>query len=258
MKEELCRAFCDDISLTEVPSGLAIGTAFRRDDGDRIAFFVIETDKNHVRLEDDGATIPYLAEAGVEFETETRRRALDELLSKAEATIDDDDPTIRTFPFLRDKIGKRAIEFVSLMIRMHDFLLLTQEKVASSFREDAAERIRLAIGDRARIRENEPVSASLSETSPDLIIEAKDRTPVAVFFGNSSNRVHDAIFLHQAATYEIRQELSVVALLEDDNSVSQELRRRASNRLASVPVYHRDEEAAIARISREAIGLTVH
>ena len=141
------------------------------------------------------------------------------------------------------------------MIRMNDFLLLTQEKVASSFREDATARIREAIGDRARVREGEFVSSRLSEVKPDMVIEAPDRAPVAIFFGNGSGRVSDAIFLHMAAVHEVKQQLSVIALLEDDNSVPIELRRRASNRLTTVPVFRHDEEAAVSRIAREALGL---
>jgi hypothetical protein len=137
---------------------------------------------------------------------------------------------------------------------MNDFLLLTQEKVASTFKEDAAVRIRAAVGERATVRENEPVNSRLTEVKPDMVIEAPSRPPVAIFFGNSVARVNDAIFLHFAALHEVKQDLSVVALLEEDNSVPAELRRRASNRLATVPVFKQDEDAAVARITREVLG----
>ncbi len=254
MKAELCRAFCNDITVTTVPSGLAVGTAFRRDDGDRIAFYVIEGEGGLCRLEDDGATVPLLEGAGVDFDTDTRSRALDGLLAGAEAYFDADDATIKTIAFPKDELPRRALDFVSVMIRMNDFLLLTQEKVSSSFREDAANAIRAEVGDRASIREGEAVNSRLSEVRPDMIVEASNRPPVAIFFGISSGRVHDAIFLHQTATYEVKQEISVIALLEQDNSIPTELRRRATNRLTTVPVFRQDEDAAVARIVREAIG----
>lgn len=87
-----------------------------------------------------------------------------------------------------------------------------------------------------------------------MVIEAPERPPVAVFFGNSAGRVHDAIFLYQTALHQVKHPLSVVALLEEDNSIPSDLRRRASNRLATVPVYKHDEDAAVARIVREALG----
>lgn len=254
MKIELCEAFCNDITVTEVPAGLAVSTAFKRDDGDRVSFYVVETEDGALRLEDDGATIQQLEAAGVDFETDTRRRGLESLLSSINAHFDQTDGTIKTASFPESELSTRALAFVGVMIRMNDFLLLTQEKVASTFKEDAAEAIRAEIGDRAKIREGEAVGPRLSEVTPDMIVEADGRPPVAIFFGNAAGRVHDAIFLHQTAMYEVKQDVSVVALLEQDNSIPPDLRRRASNRLATVPVFRQDEGAAVARITREALG----
>ena len=254
MKADLCEAFCNEIIVTPVPVGLAISTAFKREDGDRISFYVFDLENEEVRLEDDGSTIAQLEAAGVDFETDTRRRALDKLLDFAGAYFDHTDATIRTHSFSRSDIGPRALDFVSVMLRMSDFLLLTQERVASTFRDDAALLIRQTVGDRAIIKENEPVSAELSEVTPDMTITSASRPPVAIFFGNSASRVNDALFLHMAALHEVKEELSVIALLENDNSVPADLRRRASNRLSTVPVFREDEGAAVARIVREAIG----
>lgn len=254
MKEELCRAFCNDILVTSVPAGLAVSTAFKRDDGDRVSFYVIDEPGGMIRLEDDGATIPILEGAGVDFETDTRQRAFDTLLMSVDGYYDDDEATIKTRAFPRDKLAARSLDFVSFMIRMNDFLLLTQEKIASTFREDAAARIRAAIGGRANVRENEFVNSRLSEVRPDMVLEAANRPPVAIFFGTGTPRVNDAIFLHLTALHEVKQELSVVALLEQDSSIPTELRRRATNRLATVPVFRQDEDAAVARIAREAVG----
>jgi hypothetical protein len=254
MKTELCQAFCNDITVTEVPAGLAVSTAFRRDDGDRVSFYVIKAEDGRFRLEDDGATIQQLEAAGVDFETDTRRRGLESLLTSVDGHFDTADGTIKTRSFPEAELAKRALDFVGVMIRMNDFLLLTQEKVASTFKEDAAELIRTAVAGRAAVRENEPVSSRLAEVRPDMVIEASTRPPVAIFFGNSIARVNDAIFLHLTALHEVKQDLSVVALLEDDHSIPNELRRRASNRLATVPVFREDEDAAVARIAREALG----
>jgi hypothetical protein len=254
MKADLCQAFCNDIIVTTVPAGVAVSTVFRRDDGDRISFYVIEDEEGKVHIEDDGGTVPMLEGAGVDFETDTRRRALDGLLESVDAVFDIEDATIKTKLFPREELPSRALDFVGVMLRMNDFLLLTQEKVASTFRDDAASAIRAGIGDRARVREGEAVSSRLSEVKPDMVVEASDRPPVAIFFGNTESRVHDAIFLYQTATYEAKEKLSVIALLEQDNSISTSLRRRATNRLTTVPVFRQDEEAAVSRIVREAIG----
>lgn len=254
MKEDLCRAFCNDVSVTATPLGLAVSTAFRRDDGDRVAFYVVDDGEGIVHLEDDGATIPDLEEAGVDFETHTRRRALDLLLDGVEGYFDADAVILRTRSFVRSELPQRALAFVGVLLRMNDFLLLTADSVRSTFREDAAAKIRQAIGGRASIREGEPVNERLSEASPDMVIEGQDRPPVAVFFGSGSQRVQDAIFLQMAALYEARMSLSVIALLETERSIPPALRRRASNRLATVTEFREDEDAAVSRIVREALG----
>lgn len=254
MKAELCSAFCDDLIVTVVPAGLAVATAFVRDDGDHIHFYVIEEEDGRLRLEDDGSTLPMLEGAGVDFDTETRRRALESLLSTVRATVTDDDPTIRTAPFYRAELGRRALSFVGVMLRMNDFLMLLPERIVSAFRQDAAAAIRAELDDRTSVRELDGLGPGLSEVKPDMILGAENRPPVAIFFGSSESRVHDAIFLHQTAAYEMKSPLSVVALLEQDNSIPTALRRRASNRLTAVPVFRQDEDAAVARIIREAVG----
>lgn len=262
MKEEICRAFCNEISVREVKAGLAISTAFRRRDGDAIGFYVIR-DKSAPglsHLEDDGETIPYLEACGVDFETQTRARAFHEILQEYGAEFDPDEAVIRTRKMTEDDLPRAALRFVALLLRLTDFLLLTQEHIESTFREDAAKRVKEALGARAAIREEEPVSARLSEVTPDMVLHVAGRPPVAVFFAQSSQRVNDAIFLQMAALYEAKQAVSVVALLEREGSINQALRQRAANRLSAVPVYNGDEGGAIQRIEREVIGIehTIH
>lgn len=254
MKDVLCRAFCNDITVTQTPLGLAVSTAFRRDDGDRVAFYVVDDEDGSVHLEDDGATVPTLEEAGVDFDTDTRRKALEALLSTVDGYFDQEDVTLRTRAFDRAELSQRALAFVGVLLRMNDFLLLTPDSVKSTFREDAAKKIRAAIGDRAVIRESEPVSERLAEVSPDMVVEAPTRPPVAIFFGSGPQRVQDAVFLQMVALHEAQVDLSVIALLETENSISPALRRRAMNRLATVTEFREDEEAAVSRIAREAFG----
>lgn len=254
MKDDLCHAFCDDITVTATPLGLAVGTAFRRDDGDRISFYVVDDADDTVHLEDDGATVPALEEAGVDFDTDTRRKALDTLLDSAGAFFDDRTVTIRTDAFARRDLPRRALAFVGALVRMNDFLLLTPEIVRSTFREDAAGKIRAAIRDQATIREGEPVNDRLAEVSPDMVIEAPARPPVAIFFGSGAQRVQDAVFLQMAAIHEAKVDVSVIVLLETEKSVPSALRRRASNRVSAVTEFRDDEDAAISRIVREALG----
>jgi hypothetical protein len=256
VKQDICRAFCDQIRIKEVPIGLAISTAFRRADGDAIGFYAVRNSGEPalVHLEDDGTTVPYLEAAGVDFETQTREKAFRTILEEYGARYDDDEAIIRTPDVPEPEVGRAAISFAALLLRLSDFLLLSQDHIASAFREDAIKRIREAVGDRATVKEDELFDERISEVRPDLIIRSSSRDPVAVFLAQSSQRVNDAIFMQMAALYEAHSPVSVVAMLEADSSTSAKLRQRASNRLSAVPIYRNDEDQAVQRIVREAIG----
>jgi hypothetical protein len=57
-----------------------------------------------------------------------------------------------------------------------------------------------------------------------------------------------------AALYEAKEPLSVIALIEAENTLSRDMHRRARNRLTAVTSWEGDQIAAIQRIEREAIG----
>jgi hypothetical protein len=264
LKDALCKAFCGDLTLTDVPVGYAVSTTFRRDDGDSVGFYIVRDDRRPglFRIEDDGTTIPSLEAAGVEFSTEARSEAFATLLETHDVEFDEDEFVLRTGLLREAALPAAAMKFVSLMLRMSDFLLLTREKVASTFKEDAAQLIRDRIGDRAEIIEGEPVSASLQDTLPDMVLRAPHRRPVALFFGTSEKRVYEAILLQMQALYEAEEDIAVVALLESDGVLNRDLRRRASNRLEALPTFKGDEIEAVHRVEREVLGgsarLTVH
>jgi Domain of unknown function DUF1828 len=257
MREQLCRALCDEITIREVPVGLAVSTAFRKSDGDAVIFYVVNhpTAHNLVRLEDDGQTISYLEAAGVDFDTQTRARALERLLDESAVVFDEDEGLLQTAYMQRAEVPKKALSFVALLLRLQDFLLLTQDHAESTFREDAAKMIRERIGDKATISESVVASRNLAEVTPDMVIRAPNRIPVAVFFGQSAPRVYDAIILQLAALYEAKEAVAVVALLEAESSISREMRQRAANRLAAVPIWKGDELAAIIQVERQIVGI---
>ena len=256
LKEALCNAFCGGLTLTDVPVGYAVNTTFRRDDGDSVGFYIVRDEKRAglFRIEDDGTTVPSLEAAGVEFSTEARSEAFVTLLESHQVEFDEDEMLLHTMPLREEDLPAAAMRFVSLMLRMSDFLLLTRDKVASTFKEDAAHLIRERIGDRAVIAEGEAISPSLQDTIPDMVLRAPERRPVALFFGTSEKRVYEAILLQMQALYEANEDIAVVALLESDAILNRDLRRRASNRLEALPTFRGDEVEAIHRVTREVLG----
>lgn len=263
MKEALCRAFCGDLRLAEVPVGFAVSTAFCRDDGDAVSFYIARDalHPNRFRIEDDGTTIPFLEASGVDFSTETRTDALSQLLSAYDVDLDETEMTIRTELLSESEIPAAAMKFVSFMLRVGDFLLLTRDKVTSTFKEDAMRMIHSKLDGRALVSENVPVSPAMGDNIPDMLIKAEGRRPIALFFGTSQQRVYEAILLQMQALYEAREDVAVIALLESDRVLSREVLRKATNRLEAIPTFRGDEIEAVHRITREALGAelgTVH
>lgn len=257
MKDDLCKAFCDELAVRTVPAGLAVKTAFRREDGDAIGFYIIGPNTAGLyRIEDDGATVSYIEACGADLDSPTRAAAFRNLLEEYGAIFDEETVELATESLRESELPQAAMRFVALLLRLQDMLLLMPERAASTFKEDALRDIQHRLAGRATIYEGEPIAPSLTEFQADVVIRSADRPPVAVYFGQSEQKVYEAILLQMAATYEARVPCSVVVLLEKGNAVSQKMRQRADNRLAAVPVYRGDESAAVARIEREVFGQT--
>jgi hypothetical protein len=254
MKQELCKAFCDQLIVRQVPAGLAVSTAFTFAQTEPVGFYIVGPDPlGRYRIEDDGTTIALIEAEGIDLETQTRAEAVAELLTEYDASYNADSGELVTVPVPENQIPGAALKFVALLLRLQDLILLTPERAASTFKEDAIRAIRTSIGSRAEIKENEPIAEGI-EFPADLIIHAPNREPVAVFLAMSEQRVLEAVVAQMAVTYEAHASCSVIALLEKDGSVGRKMRTRASNRLAAMPIFEGDQKAAIHRIEREVLG----
>lgn len=260
MKDELCKAFCDELVVRKVPAGLAIGTTFNWMGGEPLGFYIVGPDElGRYRIEDDGTTVPVIEAAVADLESHTRAEAFQAMLDEYHAIYDEERGELTTPAMPEDRVPQAAMKFVALLLRLQDIVLLTPERVASTFRDDALREIKTAIADRAVIREQESI-APMIEFPADIIVQAENRDPVAIFLAMSEQRVLEAVVAQMAALYEAHIPCSVIALLDKDTSVSRKLRQRAANRLSTVQIFQGDETAAVQRIVREVLGseLTVH
>jgi hypothetical protein len=260
MKDMLCKAFCDQLAIRSVPAGLAVSTAFTLSSGEPLGFYVVGPDPSgRFRLEDDGTTLPMIEAAGIDLETATRSDAVAKLYEEYGAIHDPETGELSTPPISGDLVPQRALQFVALLLRLQDLTLLTPERVASTFKEDAIRAITSSLNGLAKISENQSPAVGI-EFPADLVIEAPSRSPVAVFLAMSEQRVLEAVVAQMAITYETKADCSVIALLERDSSVTRRMRQRAANRLTAMPIYEGDEQAAVQRIALEVLGRrsTIH
>lgn len=260
MKEALCRAFCNEIQVREVPAGTAVRTPFNGIGGEPIGFYIVGPEPGGVyRIEDDGGTIPLIEAMVADLESQTRAAALEELLGEYNVAYDDDRGELKTPPLREEDLPTAALKFSALLLRLQDLVLLTPERAASTFKEDAINQIKETLGEQATIRENEQIAPGV-EFPADVIVQASGRNPVAIFLAMTEQRVLEAVVAQMAIIYEAHVPCSVIALLDKDTSVAKKMRRYASNRLVAMPIFEGDERAAIHRIAREVLGSnpTVH
>jgi hypothetical protein len=254
VKEQICKAFCNDLSVRQTDSGYAISTPYNDVYGDPIGFYAMLDQDGRYRLVDNGSTVAFLEAAGADLESKTRYDAFHEILSEYRAEYSEERGEL-AIPFLaEEELPQASLQFMALLLRLRDLLLITRENVESTFREDIIAALHQRFEGHAEVNPGEPVSPKLSEVIPDVVLRAPNRDPVALFLASTDHRVNEAIYLQMVAEHEAHVPVSVIAMLETDSSVSRMLRQRADNRLDAVPRYRKDERAAIERVAREVLG----
>lgn len=256
LKEALCKAFCNDVQIRRVAAGLAIGTGFAGSHGDKVGFYVVNSElfRGKKRIQESGTALALLEGSGVDFKSTTRQEALEYLLAECGVTFARDDRRFYIDNLTEADVPSAALRFVAFMLRLQDFLLMTEYRVASTFREDAERQIRLMVGDKAVVSEDVAVAPQVADAPADFLIRAADRPPVAIFLGTGDSRVYEAIVLHMRLQHEVHIQCSVAVLVEKLGAISGRARQQAINRLSAFAEFRGDEEAAIERITRDAIG----
>ena len=256
MKKELCKAFCNGISVHEMREGFAVMTPFDDTYGEPISVYVLGPNEDGLfSIVDAGTTIPMLEAGGVSLESETRLMTFNEIIKAHGASYSETERQIYIANIEQSSLPGEILKFMALMLRVQDLGLLTWEKVENTFRDDVMERLRERFQGKTEFREQEPVSDQLSSVTPDVVIQAKEKEPVAVFIASNGQKISEAVFLHMMAMYEYGVPIKVVAVLQDDNpAISFKMRQRADNYLDAVPRFAGEARATLDRIEREVYG----
>jgi len=262
LKKQLCNTFCASINVRPVPSGLAVSSAFADHSGDPISFYVISLEDGEFRIEDDGAYLSHLIAKDIQIDQGPRAQLLDAILKQADSHWDRDTLEIRSSVFQESEISRRAVDFLSSLLRVRDLELLTREVVRSTFRSDATAAIQARYSEVANFNENTPIKPEFAEFPADLVITPKssDALKGAVYFVNSSTpeKLTEALVLQMeahsvvAARPDFKVDFKVIALLEeaDMRGISPKKFQRAQNRSVVIPIFRGDEDASVLRIGR--------
>jgi hypothetical protein len=126
VKQELCKAFCDSVSVTELPCGFGISTTLFEIEGDPAGLYAIGPDSTgHWKLEDAGRLLPSLIASGYDLASDQRRKALASILETADAAFDEDGLEISTGPISKSDIPAHAIRLIVALVRVSDLVQKT-------------------------------------------------------------------------------------------------------------------------------------
>lgn len=192
MKDELCHAFCDSLYVRDVPAGLAVRTGFLTPSGDFIGFYV-RTEDGSYRIEDNGRVFPSLESKGLDFKSGSRREAMESLLAEYAVSLHPDDRQFAIDGLTESEVSAAAMRFVAFLLRVGDFALMTETRVASAFRDDVRKRLSERVAGRATIEENTAILPDLADFPADFVLRAPGRPPVGIYAAAGDDRALQAV-----------------------------------------------------------------
>ena len=256
LRDALCSTFCGDLTVREVPAGLAISAMFEGADGDRLGCLA-EKQGFGWRLSDDGAFLGDLEGYGVDVRRGGRADFLARTLRSAGARVDQD--TLQIVADVNEPLAPTSVlAFLAALSRSQDVTYWTKERVRSTFKEDATKALREALGDAADVATQVPVDAGLVEFPADLVIHPRGAGQggaiTAVFLVQAMDALQEALLLALELRALRRFDIRVAALVEDGSlNMSAFKAQRAVNRIDAVSFYRNDEKAAVSKIARTAV-----
>lgn len=256
MKAEICRAFCDSVTVTRLPHGYGLSTNLLLIDGDPAALYVLGPDPDgRFVLQDAGLLVPDLISSGADVTTSTRREALDAILQTAAARLDEDEMTVTTGPVVADLVPATAFRLLTALVRVADLGRMTRERVRSTFKEDVRAALRAQLDPSIMIEADAPITSVLPEFVADVVIRRSGRVPVALYLAQQDVTLIEAMLARSETGYRMNGARPVVAaMLERESSVSRINRTRAGNRLDVLTVYQDDDAAAVRRVAEVALA----
>ena len=256
LRAPLCSTFCGDLTVREVPAGLAVSAMFEGADGDRLGCLV-EKMGDGWRLSDDGGFLGDLESYGVDVQRGGRAEFLVRALRPAGGRVDPD-----TLQIVAEGDGELTpdvlLRFLAAMSRAQDVAFWTKERIRSTFKEDATKALRAALGDAADVQGSGAVDETLTEFPADLVIRPREGTGTgsvtAVFLVQAMDALQEALMLALELRAHRRADVRVAALVEDGTlNMGVPKAIRAVNRIDAISFFRSDEREAVFRIARTAV-----
>lgn len=256
MKELLCKAFCDAITVTEIPSGFAIRTGFKRG-ADHLGLFAIRKTFHPelMRLEDDGLTVATLADEGVDVFEGHRAQILSQLMQELNIQYDEEEATFHT-PFMKmEEAAKAVTPFLSFLLRIQDFKFLTRARIEETFKADVITALRNHFAGRADLSLSEPATHDLMNYVADVVIRPPHLPPLAIYIGSSETKALEAlVFAQEVEIKHLTCNVMLVVRTARPTGIKGRTLARASTRLPVI-IFPNNIPVALQEIDQAVFGV---
>jgi len=257
MKDSLCKAFCDNLIVREVPAGLSVGTSFRQSNGDSVGFYIVfdPGDPSLARIEDDGLTVSTLEMSGIDLSNGPRAEAFSALLRQSRVRHATQENLLHTDFMAVERLPMAALEFVAFLIRVQEFVLLTRENVEDTFKDDVIRAVREHFSGRASVYVDDETEESDPTTRADVVVAPPDVAPLALFIGTSEPKALEATLLYSDIKAKLARPAKVMLILKTAKPklIRENTLTRAQNRF-TVTVFPGQREDVLARMDHELWG----
>jgi hypothetical protein len=229
VKKEICSAFCDGLSIREIPLGYAIKTPFSWLHGEPLVIFGEKSD-GLIRMRDGGDTLALLEDIAGDLTTDTKMDAMRQLAIEHGILFDEDNSLFVSDWTEEVNLGGAAIRFMSFLNRIQDLAFLSRERVTNAFREELFDAIRERFGARFYVREREALSKEHKEYTADIIIRDA-KIQAAVYAATNEVNVLEALLTEQVFKEGHEVRTVPVVVFEDfmQSKVKPKTRRRVMN-----------------------------
>ena len=258
MKREICKTFCESITVNDIAGGLGISSNAFSVHGDPAGIYAMGPDADGMWVLDDGGWIlPIVISSGFDISSPARMSALVEILSSVDMTLDEDSLEIRSHRICSEDVPRAAISMFLAISRVADLAHWTQERVRSTFKEDVRLRLSASLPDGVMMELDAVPDERVRDIRADIVLRSPNYPPVAIYLVQNDSAMFEAMLL-KSETKALSGRPRVAAILEKENSGSSKVRVSAVNRLDAWAVFSGEQEMAIERVMAEVQAPRIH
>jgi len=258
LRQELCRAFCDDISVVELDAGeIAISARYSDESGDPVECFIERSESGGWFICDDGQFLPDLIGRGIDIATTARAEYLARSLKKAKAFVDKESLIIKTNQSPGRPTAGQILDFLVCLTKAKDLAFWNKERVKSTFKDDVYTALASKMDGFDLLRNSSiPHIEALQEFPADIVAIPRgiqsQSFAAAIFLVQDIRTFDEALLLWQEAAAKKIEGVWVAAIVEDGRGTNMGLTKvqRAINRIDDFSIWNLDRDASIGKIAR--------